>query len=332
MGTNLDFLAVSQRAIDQVSFIDIDPTSATFHSIVGTVAVGDAPVGIAADPGNEDIFVCNEGDSSVSIIDIASKTVRKVVARGLDRPFAVAITQRQTGFGFQRNVYFAYILDRSGHVSLFESGPYSVNGWGFDNIIGRFPFVFENPKAIQADPLDLRSAVWIVHTQQLHHDGTPTGLRGGAVSKLVFESGLVGTIGLSVRDFVLGPHLRDMVFGIGRSIGSDQLSGLPLDIAFDDQRNLGALANFAAYPAAINGKSQVRNVVGSGIVNTNEATYMFLPTRNGFVDVISMNTGLRIDTNAFHPGIQSIPRRAQRSSWITSGSDRMENTGRAVAR
>jgi hypothetical protein len=105
-----------------------------------------------------------------------------------------------------------------------------------------------------------------------------------------------------------------MQFRVIRSIGRDQLSGVPFDLAFDDQRNLGALPNFvstfsAGAPAPLNGKSQVRQLgPGGQVVNTNEATYLFVPIRGaGVVDVIRLSTGLRIDTNAHVAGIQSIP-------------------------
>ncbi|MFN0241822.1 MAG: YncE family protein [Planctomycetota bacterium] len=316
MSPNVDVLAVSNRDADSVSFIDIDPQSPTFHTVFHVTSVEDRPSGIAWDPGNEDILVCNEGSDSVSILSAATLQVRKRVTRGLHAPFGVAITQRQATFGFHRNVYFAYVLDRAGKVTLFESGPNGPNGWGFDQFIGQTSATFRAPKAIQPDPLDLRSAVWIAHEGQLDANGAPTSLSGGALTKLVLDSGVMGAIPLLPNE---PPSMRSLTFGIARSIGTDELTGNPLDIAFDDQRNLGALPNvssvFAAGPPApINGKSQVRSVRGD-VRNTNEATYLFVAVRDpstgvsSGVDVIDLLTGLRVDTNAFRPGIQSIPAR-----------------------
>ena len=309
MSPNLTLLAVTSHLTDSVSFVDIDPRSSTFHQVVQTTQVGDSPRGIAWDPGNEDVLVCNEGDSSVSIVSAASLQVRKVVRRALDRPFAVAITQRQSNFGFQRNVYYAYILNRSGQVCLFESGPAGVNGWGYDDIVWRTPYAFRNARAIQPDPLRLTSGVWIVHEDPLDSTGNPTGMTGGAVSNFGIFAALVGQQPLQP---VNSPHLRDMELRVLRSIGRDQLSGVPLDLAFDDQRNLGALPNStsvfsAGAPAPLNGKSQVRELGGQA-VNTNEARFLFLPIRGaGVVDVIRLSDGVRIDTNAHVAGIQSIP-------------------------
>ncbi len=314
MSPNLDRLAVSQRSLDQVAFVDIDPASQTFHQVVATTPVGDAPAGIAWDPGNEDVLVCNEGSSTVSILSAASLSVRKTVHRGLDRPFALAITQRQARFGHERNVYFAYILDRSGHVSLFESGPDGSPGWGFDEIIGRTTFVFPRAKAIQPDPLSLSSGVWIVHQEQLASDGSPTGLHGGAVSDLVLDASITGPIRLLPAE---APNMRGLSFRIARSVGSDQLTGIPVDLAFDDLHNLGGLENLlspfsAASPLALNGKSLVRALGSQGFAGTNQATYLFVPVRRtadgvGAVDVIELASGLRVDTNAHHDGVQSIP-------------------------
>lgn len=173
MSPDLTLLAVSARASDSVVFVDIDLGSPTFHQVVHTTAVRRDPRGIAWEPGNEDIFVCNEGEGTVSILSARQLRVRKTL-RGFDRPFAVAITPRQDRFGLGRNVYFAYILERSGHVALFESGPSGALGWGFDSVVTRTPFLFENPQAIQPDHARLGSGVWIAHTGQLDRQGNPT--------------------------------------------------------------------------------------------------------------------------------------------------------------
>jgi hypothetical protein len=317
MGPNLDFLAVSNQSADTVTFIDINPASSSFHQIVKTTSVGRAPRGVAWDPGNEDILVCNELDSSVSVISAFSLDVRNTVQSQLNRPFDVAILQRNFAFGLGRNVYFAFILNRSGKVAIFESGPNGVNGWGYDDIIGTPAFTFENPKKIALDYQNLLGSIWVVHENKLLPDGSQSGLSNeGAVTNIVVDSGLFGQLPLSIFGLSL-PQFRDMGFKVAVSVGEEQLTGIPVDIALDDLVNHAALENVkpiqaAGTPLVINGKSVVRPLPG-GENYAKDPQYIFLAVPNstegpGVVDVISMDAGFRrLDTDAYTPGIQSIP-------------------------
>ncbi len=318
MSTDLEYIAITSQLADVVTFIDIDPTSATFHQIIKTVAVGDAPRGISWDPGNEDLLVCNEGDSTLSIISAHQLLVRKTVKSNLNKPFELTITPRQFGFGFQRGVYFAYILNRSGDVAIFESGPNGVNGWGYDDVIGVASFEFRNPKAIQADLFNLNSAVWIVHEGQIDiATGDPGPFGEGAISNLAIVSAIVGQLPLNVQSFTI-PQYRDMSLEVKTSVGIEDLSGVPVDIAFDDQRNLGGEPNVhnifsAGAPTPVNGKNLIRPIPG-GFRNATTPQYAFVAVPNsvggsGVIDVldIAATGGRRTDTNPFQEGIQSLP-------------------------
>lgn len=317
MSPNLNLLAIVNQTANLVTFLDIDPLSSTFHQIVQETIVGERPRGIAWEPGNEDILVCNELESTLSVISAASLTVRKVVRSQLNLPFEVAITPRQIGWGFLRNVYFGYVLNRNGRVAVFESGPNTVNGWGYDDIIGIAPGTFLNPKAMQPDLVDLRSGVWIAHEGPIDIATDEPGELGvPAVSKLVIESGIFGQLPLNFTSLLI-PQFRDLFLGVQVSIGPPQISGIPVDIAFDDLRNLTGLPNvtssFSAGAAIpINGKGLVRALPGV-YVNNNEPRYLFVavpsPTiGTGVVDVVRIDSGfVRIDTNPFLSGIQSIP-------------------------
>ncbi len=321
MSPNLNLLAVANQLADLVSFIDIDPNSATFHQVVQETIVGHRPRGIAWEPGDEDILVCNEFDNSLSVISAASLTVRKTVSSQLDGPFEVAITPRQLCWGFNRLVYFGWILNRSGRVAIFESGPNSVNGWGYDNVIGIANTTFNSPKTMQPDHVDLRGGVWIVHEGPIDI-ATGAVLSGqtavGAVSKLVIESAISGALPLNFQSLLV-PQFRDLFLGVPVSLGSDKLSGVPVDLAFDDLRNVSALPNTipigfssASGSVPVNGKGLVKGSC-PGISATNHPRYMFVavPTPlngQGVVDVIRIdqNNSL-VDTNAFLGGTQSIP-------------------------
>jgi len=312
---NLSLLAIVNQLANLVSFLDIDPNSPTFHQIVQETTVGNRPRGIAWDTGNEDVLVANEGESTVSILSASSLTVRKVVASQLNQPFDVTTTPRQPCFGLSRNVYFGYILNRNGKVAMFESGPNTVNGWGYDDMIGVSTETFQNPKAIQADPLDLRSAMWIAHEGPINAQGQPGLLGTPALSKFVVFSGSTGQLPLNFVS-LLTPQLRDITLAVQVSLGQEKLSGLPVDIAFDDLRVLSGLPNFSTLFDNGSSQSNGKHLVRGGCpqpVNANEAKYMFaaVPTPfggTGVVDVILLDgTFGRVDTNPFQTGTQSIP-------------------------
>ena len=103
---------------------------------------------------------------------------------------------------------------------------------------------------------------------------------------------------------------------VDRSIDDRSLTGIPEDLAQDDQVNLGLLPNHASefgsgIPAATNGKSLVRRV-GERIAPAKSPAYLLVSIPNsmqggGVIDVIDLATKRRVDTNRFVPGVQSIP-------------------------
>jgi hypothetical protein len=320
MSPNLTFMAVVNQLSDLVSFIDIDPTSSTFHQVVTETVVGHRPRGIAWDGGNEDLLVANEGDNSVSVIGAASLQVRKIARSQLNQPFEVSITPRQGCFGFLRDVYFGYVLNRNGRLAIFESGPNTVNGWGYDDIIGVTSQTFRNPKAMQIDQIDLRSAVWIAHEGPINPlTGAPGPFGVGAMTKLVATSGLFGALPLNFTSLLI-PQFRDMSYSVQVSISTTQLSGVPTDMAFDNQRMFSGQPNlttpFSVGPSSPeNGKSPIRSASGtctSPPYNNSEPSYMFVAVPNsqngtGVIDVIILDGAFsRVDTDKFHVGIQSI--------------------------
>jgi hypothetical protein len=315
MSPNLDFLAVTNQGGDQVSFVDIDPGSATFHQIIKVTRVGTGPTGIAWESSNEDIFVCNQGEGTVSVISGFTLDVRKTLRNGLTRPIDVALTPRQQFFGFSRGVYFGYILNQNGKVAVFESGPDGVNGIGFDDVISGLPFTFLRPKALQVDPTNLNSAVWIAHEIPLDEEGQPTGETGGALSNVGITGGTVGAIPLDGGLFA-NPSLRDLKFSVIASFGEGpgSLSGIPVDIAFDNMRNLSALTNYSTTfspgnPLSWNGKCLVKLLNGATLSATAPQFMMAAVPNPGVVDVFKLTgSGFeRVDTDAFTDGTQSIP-------------------------
>ncbi len=320
-GPNLDVLAVSNQLADTVTFININPSSAQFHRILSQVQVGNSPRGIAFEPTNEDVIVCNELDSSISIIAASNLLVRRTINSQLNRPFDLAITPRMTTFSLRRGVYFGYIMNRSGACALFESGPNGVNGWGFDDIVGILPFDFQAPKAIQVDPLNVDGSVYIVHEGAIDPVTSVAGPIGdGAISRLHIESGLAGQILLTQTGGAA--NVRDLGFAVPLSVSQvqGQLSGIPVDIAFDNQRNFGGLPGprndySAGSPIPANNKSQIRLLPNANVHrNASTPRFMFAAVPNpiggsGVIDVLELGaTGTpRFDTNPYLDGVQSVP-------------------------
>jgi hypothetical protein len=321
MSPNLDFLAVTQQAIDRVTFVDVNPYSSGFLTVAATTVVGDAPSGIAWETGNEDILVCCEGDRTVSVISASTLQVRKTVSNLLTDPFEVVTTPRQDGFGLNRNVYYAWILNRSGELALFESGPDGVNGWGYDDVIGVAPFKLKDPTALQADPLLLEGGVWVTHEDPLDPaTGLPTGLGGPAATRVTLSAAVHAQQPIL---FLMPPNMRDLSFVLAASLDGTVLTGKAQDLAFDDQRNFGSLPNYATpfsapAPLPMNGKSLVKRIPGSATIeNANEPRFLFLAVPSssegpGVVDVVDLATLARFDTDPLHPGVQSVPARGAR--------------------
>jgi YVTN family beta-propeller protein len=310
MSPNADLLAVSNRGANLVSLIDIDPNSGTFHQVIKSVTVGAGPSGIAWQPDNEDILVCNEGSNSLSIISGFNLEVRNEITTGLNSPFEVAVGPRQNTFGFATGRYYAWILDRAGRVSLYESGPALVTGFGLDDIRQQLPYTFSNPKDIALDQTDLFGSVWVVHERPFDvSTDQPNGLAGGAVSRVANV----------VIQLVPSGGVTQLLIDtdITASIGPETLTGDPVAIAFDDLTNQAALpaaqSNFSpGQPAIANSKSFWRPVPG-GAITTNTPEFMFLAIPNstssggGVIEVIDLaSSNKRVDVNVFQPGIQSV--------------------------
>ncbi|MCI0586907.1 MAG: YncE family protein [Planctomycetes bacterium] len=303
---NMKHLAVSNFSTDTVSLVDIDPASLSFHQVVRTIVVGNGPLGIAWQPDNEDLWVCNNLGNSVSVISGINQTVRKTLTNQVVSPIDCALTTRQVGIGFATSVYFGYILNQVGTVALFESGPDGANGIGFDEIIGLITETFPQPTAIQPDVADLFSGVWIAHRTAL---GEP------AVSHLHLDNSIPGPLPLNPTNTFGGqvsPSFRNREWTVDRVVQPDQLSGIPTDLAFDNAINIGGAGmvdfGFVSIGSVISqdSKQLVRPVPG-GVTSAYFPEYLFVASiSSGTVDVIDIANALRVDVNPVAQGVQPI--------------------------
>jgi hypothetical protein len=120
MSPDLSYLYVSNGGQGTIQRINIQPASPNFHTIVNTVIVGAGPRAISVQPNNEDVFVCNFAENSISIIRPSTQTERVRFQTGLG-PSDCFITFRMLGAGLT-NEYLAFIPNFfSNSVSIYES-------------------------------------------------------------------------------------------------------------------------------------------------------------------------------------------------------------------
>ncbi|MAD34433.1 MAG: hypothetical protein CMJ88_11865, partial [Planctomycetes bacterium] len=133
---NMTRLAVTNFASSSVSFIDIDPTSASFHQVVSETRVEAGPTGVAWQPDGEDILCVSSEANQLTVISALDFTVRRTLGGFLNQPIDLVVTERYQATGNTSGVYYAYVLNSNGTIAVYESGPDGVNGIGFNDIIG----------------------------------------------------------------------------------------------------------------------------------------------------------------------------------------------------
>ncbi|MBU0754282.1 MAG: YncE family protein, partial [Planctomycetes bacterium] len=159
---DLQTMYVSNSGSGFLSVFNVDPRTDGFLSHIADVAVGVQPKGICVQPDYDDVLVCNYGSNSVSIVNPSDNTVRKTVSSLVNRPWDLVAGPRQANFGFQTQVYHAYISNYgSNNVLIFESGPSGLGGVGYDDILDPVPLQgsggqtflpIESPRGICWDP------------------------------------------------------------------------------------------------------------------------------------------------------------------------------------
>ncbi len=315
---NLKRLAVANFSSGTVTFIDTDPASAQFHTVVGESRVGNGPSAMAWQTEGEDLLVVNTISSSMSILRGADGVLRKTVGGLINSPIDVVCTLRQTNvglaLGFQTNIYFAYILNRNGTVAVYESGPDGVNGIGYNDVVG-IPeqATFKRATSIQNDTVSWNSALYVTHVDESNL---------GQISHLELTSSPVGPLPISASSggFILPPTFRQREWTVTGRLGGasattpirDRLSGnAPIDLAVDDMNNLGA---FPPYKSTLFSNLTYADHSGKGVVvlNNGQAAPAVTPrflfvglADTGKLDVVELDTGKVVRTIDV-PGIRTV--------------------------
>ncbi len=120
MSPDLQFLYIANGNQGTVQRVFANPTSPNFHTIANTITVGAGPRAITVMPANEDIFVANFSENSLSVIRQATQVERVKFQVGLG-PSEVTCTRRMLGMGLT-NEYMAYVLCQfSNDIHIYES-------------------------------------------------------------------------------------------------------------------------------------------------------------------------------------------------------------------
>ena len=316
MAPNMTRLAVSNFSSATVSFIDIDPTSTTFHQVVAETRVERGPTGICWQPDGEDILVVSTDSNFMSIIRAQDFTVRRAVSGFLNAPIEVVATERFVQSGFQQGVYFAYILNSNGTVAVYESGPDGVNGFGFNDIVSTIPnATFTRARSMVYDFLSSNGGVLIGHVDA-------SGL--GQISRLTMTASPVGQIPLNPNSggFIQPPTFRQKEWNVVQRYGGlnattpirDLFSGNSItDIATDEMINYGGgtgqvtqfNAGYQRTPYTHSGKHTLKVVGGATVFATQPKLLFAVLSDAGRVDVLEVTTGRRISTIVV-PGVRVI--------------------------
>lgn len=307
MSPNMTRLAVSNYSSSSVTFIDIDPTSSRFHTVVAETRVQGGPTAISWQPDGEDVLVLSTDANLLTIISALDFTVRRTVAGFLNAPIDVIATERYQASGNSSGVYNAYILNDNGTIAVYESGPDGVNGIGFNDVIGIVTnYSFPRAKALAYDVQASNGGVFVGHVDE-------SGL--GQVSRLWLTSTPFGPLPLnpSAGGIILPPTFRQKEWSVTQRFGgftigtplNDLLSGNSIvDMCTDELQNSGGAAgqttpfnaSFVRTPYFHSGKHTLK-ALGGGLGPAYTPRLLFVAMSDvGKIDVLELQTGTRIAT------------------------------------
>lgn len=311
MSPDLNVLAVSNKGVNTVTFIDTDPSSVNFHKVIRSTQlidevnnrVGLGPAEIVWQPEDEDILVLCESSNSMAIIASSSLRVRKIIP-GVSQPRYLAASERDVVTGFQTNLYYAYVVSTNGDVTIFESGPDGPQGIGFDAFIGKPSLQgrsgFPGVAAVQPDPNSFFAGVYLAY----RNGGD------GAVAHMHLHDAPFGARSLASQAFLPDPNFRSKEWRVDRDFIDAFSSSSITDIALDNLTNNGGLADATStYGSSLtiqHSSKGLKRPVPGGEVTSSQPQFLFAANANGKVDVIDLRLGSPFVQPITVPGAQVL--------------------------
>lgn len=316
MSPSLGLIAVSNFSSSTVTFINIDPRSPFFNTVVGETNVANGPSAISWQPDGEDVLVVSGPSNALTVIDGSDFSIVTTATGSLSNPIDVAVTQRYVNTGDTSGIYYGYVLNANGSVAIYESGPDGVNGIGFEDVTGLIDVTFPRARRLRLNYLAQQGGVYIAHNDNL-------GV--GVISSLELTSGPQGPLPVqqNAGGFILPPTFRQKIWTVTQTFGgsdpsvpnNQRLSGnSPIDVTTDEILNFGANLN-----QTTNFNNQVgRSIIGHSskghsLVDMNgnniipyQPRFLFVALSDvGAVDIFDLDTRVRVATIDI-PGVSTL--------------------------
>ncbi|MEO0481004.1 MAG: hypothetical protein AAF196_16155 [Planctomycetota bacterium] len=316
MSPSLGLLAVSNFSSSTVSFVNIDPRSPFFNTIVGETLVADGPSAIAWQPDGEHALVVSGPSNALTVLSANDFSIVAEASGSLSNPIDIAVTQRYVNTGNTAGIYYGYVLNANGTIAVYESGPDGVNGIGFRDVTGLIDVTFPQARRLRLNYLAAQGGVYVAHVDDL-------GV--GVVSSLELTSSPQGPQPTQQNSggFVLPPTFRQKVWTVEQTFGgsdpsvpnNQRLTGnSPVDMTTDEVLNFGGntnqITNFnPGVGQSIIGHSSkghsLLNAMGANVTPF-QPRFLFVALSDvGAVDVFDLDTRVRV-ASIDVPGVSTL--------------------------
>jgi YVTN family beta-propeller protein len=118
---------VTRTSADSVAVVDTNPLSASYNTVLTTVATGARPYGLAITPDGSRAYVTNNGSTSLSMISTSTDTVTAIPLGSISAPTGIAITvDGKRG----------YFLSFDQQINILDTDPGGLN---YNSLLGSIP-------------------------------------------------------------------------------------------------------------------------------------------------------------------------------------------------